>query len=143
MLSVLHRTAGEARKASIHQIKMCWRGMRGRQKKRRYQVLQWKARNPRCWKNSFDLTPREIQLVSVQAKGRRKFYGGRCCTFVYIHRECMNRLHTNLFPEDLLQHPSGHPTSQLSSARLPHICLFLCLAYSKKQGNAQHNQTYN
>lgn len=98
------------------------RNEEGQAKARWYQALQLRARNLRCWKDSFGLAPREIQAgVSLGTKVRRKPIQGKCCTFIYTHRESMSRLHTHLPGRSPIT--VGHLTSQLLSAWLPRICL--------------------
>lgn len=109
---------------------MAERDEEGQAEARRYQALQLRARNLRCWKDSFGLAPQEIQTgVSLGTKGRKKLIQGKCCIIIYTRREFMGRLHTNLPRRSPIT--MGHLSSQLPSAWIPCICL----AYSRNKSS--------
>lgn len=142
LLSVVHRTAGEARKSSIHQIKMSWRGMRGRQKRIWYQAIEGKKHEvleELLWFNTLGNTG----WCQFRQKEEESFLGeGAVHLFTSIEN-----VWTDFTLTCAQKAPSNTPLDTP-----PVRCLqpgFHIFAYSyvlpilEKLWNARHNQTYN
>lgn len=130
LLSVLHRTAGEARKASIHH-QICVGKEWGADKKKMVLSAAMEGKKSEVleellWFNTLGNTG----WCQFRQKEEGSFLG-EDAVYLFTSTENVWTDFTLICAQKTSSNTPLDP-SQMSSAWLPHICLFLCLAYSKK-----------